>query len=181
MAVKRISIIELERCLKGGLGVTAIAKELGVTKGAISRKLKKMNVVAAPGITLYRPSGETRSLDMVGQFMLINKQANILLGKLVKACEKVESLPNDKIKRDPRDLLIKLFGEIKSQIDLWHEVEKTRFNILVVREFINELVTFLAEEVGEDARKRFSERINQNRSLRGIIEYPGLPISGIEG
>ncbi|MGO8989080.1 MAG: hypothetical protein ACLQGU_19700 [bacterium] len=179
---KKIHDDDLKRLATEGKGVSQIARELNCTKGAISKRLKRLGVVTVHRGTLYRPKGDTRSLDMISQFMLINKEANELLNKLIQACEKVESLPDGKIRlQDPRSLLIKLFGEIKTQIDLWHELEKTRFNILVVREFMNELVTFLAEEVGEDARKRFTDRINQRESLRGIIECPELPISGIEG
>lgn len=178
---KKIFDHDLKRLASEGKGVTAISKELNVTKGCISKRLKRLNCVVARRITLYRPDEKAGSINMIDQFILINKQANILLDKLVDACEKVESLPSDKIKlKDPRDLLIKLFGEIKSQIDLWHELEKTRFNAVVVREFMNELVRFLEEEVGEDARKRFTDRVNQNRTLRGVIECPELPISGAD-
>jgi hypothetical protein len=178
---KKIFDHDLKRLASEGKGVTAIARELNVTKGCISKRLKGLNCVVARRITLYKPPEDekTGSLNMIDQFILINKQANTLLNKLVDACEKVESLPGDKIKlKDPRELLIKLIGEIKSQVSLWHELEKTRFNVVVVREFINELIRFLEEEVGEDARKRFTDRVNQNRTLRGVIECPGLPISG---
>ena len=178
---RKIHDDDLKRLATQGKGVSQIAKELDVTKGAISKRLKRLGVVTTQGLTIYDPNNKVKALDMVSQFMVINNQANSLLSKLVEACEKVEALPDGKIKlRDPRDLLIKLFGEIKGQIDLWHELEKTRFNVMVVREFMNELVTFLAEECGEDARKRFTERINQRESLRGIIECPGLPVSGSE-
>lgn len=180
---KKIHAEDLKRLAAQGKGVTQISNELNVTKGAISKRLKSLGcVVTAPGLTLYRPDGNTSALDMVSQFMLINQQANTLLGKLVKACEKVESLPDSKIKlQDPRSLLIKVFGEIKGQIDLWHQLEKTRFNVLVVREFMNDLITFLGEECGEEARRRFTERVNQRESLRGIIDSPELSISGSEG
>lgn len=179
---RKIHDDDLKRLLSEGLGVRQMAKELSCSPGAISKRLKGLNcVVRRPGLSLYRPGGDVRALDMVSQFMLINKQANVLLGKLVKASENVENLPNQKSLQDPRSLLIKLMGEIKSQIDLWHELEKNRFNVLVVREFMNELVTFLAEEVGEDAKKRFIDRINERESLRGILASPEFPVSGIKG
>lgn len=168
---KKVLDHELKALANQGRSVTSIAKELNVTKSCISKRLKSLGCIAVKGITLFRPDGTAGSLNMIEQFSIINREANSLLNKLIKACEKAETLPGDGVKlKDPRELLIKLIGEIKSQIGLWHEVEKTRFNAVVVREFINELIRFLEEEVGEDARKKFTDRIDKNRALRGIIQ-----------
>ena len=121
---KKIFDHDLKRLAGQGKGVTAIARELNVTKGAISKRLKALNVVVARGMTLYRPAEKTRLFNMVDQFIFINEQANTLLNKLAKACDKVESLPSEVKLKDPRELLIKIVGEIKSQIGLWNELEE---------------------------------------------------------
>jgi len=185
-APKRISIPELQECLKEGLGVTAISKKLGITKGAVSKRLKRMgHVVAKRRMTIYQHEGSGAPvnlprINMIDQFVKINKEATDLLNKLLPVCQDMKGFA-PKNARDPYDLCVKLMGEVRSQVSLWHEMEKTWINLQTVKEFVGELVQALKEEIGNDAMERVRDRIEQIPALRGFLQRTGLSDSASEG
>jgi len=64
MSQRKFSNAELERLVNKGLGVSEIARQLGVATGTVSNRLKALNVAITKNVTLH-PAGEIvdRKLD----------------------------------------------------------------------------------------------------------------------
>jgi hypothetical protein len=184
---KRISTFDLEDCLKEGLGVTAISKKLGVTKGAVSKALKRIgHVVTKRNMTIYDPNGSfspvapPQKINMLEQFVQTNRETRELLNKLLPLCKKAE----DFTPKDPKDtyeLCIKLMGRLETQQGLYLEMERTWINYQTIKDFIWRLVQIFMEEAGRDATERVRNRIRQESAFGGVVERLGLSDSGSQG
>jgi len=86
MPKPKSSDTKLKQLVNDGLNCTQIAKQLGVTKGAVSQRLKTLNLAASKEVALVR-AGEVvrKELNTVAQLQKINDQANALLD-LLMAC-----------------------------------------------------------------------------------------------
>ncbi len=84
MGTYKFTDIELKQLLRRGLTCSAIAKHLGVSKAAVSVRLKKLKVAVSKDVTL-RSAGEIvrKELDTMGQLQKINRNANELLDLLM--------------------------------------------------------------------------------------------------
>lgn len=136
MKNKKNSHLELEELVRQGNGVSEIARKLGVTKGAISKRLKALNVAIAKDVTLYH-AGEIveKRINTIEQLQKINDYANELLDLLMprnrgdkEALQILESQVR-KVKgkwteeevseyrfKDPRELALKAMAEIRGQL-----------------------------------------------------------------
>jgi predicted transcriptional regulator len=75
---------KLKQLVNDGLNCTQIAKRLGVTKGAVSQRLKALNLAANKEIDLVRAADVVRKeLNTVEQLQKINDYANELLDLLM--------------------------------------------------------------------------------------------------
>jgi len=84
MARKKISFIELEQLVREGNGVSEIAKQIGVTKGAVSKALKKLNVGITKDVVLRSASEVVeKKINALEQLEKINSYANELLDLLM--------------------------------------------------------------------------------------------------
>ena len=82
---KKISNLELEQLVREGNGVSEIARKLGVTKGAVSKRLKALNVAITKDVTLHHAGDIVeKKLDAIGQLQKINDYANELLDLLMR-------------------------------------------------------------------------------------------------
>ena len=185
MAGKRISDLKLEQLLRDGNGVSQIARKLGVTKGAVSKRLKALNVAITKDVTL-RHAGEIveRRIDTLGQLQRINDHANELLDLLMRwnrgdkeALQILESqVRKVKIRgteeeiteyrfKDPRELALKAMAEIRGQLGLQLEIFKTLYDFEAVAEFQQEVLTEIGE-VSNDVREKIIQRLREKRALR---------------
>jgi hypothetical protein len=85
----KISNLVLEQLVREGNGVSEIARKLGVTKGAVTKRLKALDVAITKNVTL-RYAGELveRKIDTIGQLLKINDYANELLDGLMHSGSK---------------------------------------------------------------------------------------------
>ena len=88
MTTRKISTFELQKCFKAGLGVTETARQLGVTKGAISKRAKALN------ITLRRSTPKEDTIKDVVFFHagdIVTKEINAVeqLQKINVPCERI--------------------------------------------------------------------------------------------
>lgn len=191
MTVKRISILDLEKCIQEGCGVSEAARRLGVTKGAVSKKLKSLKIQTAKQVVFHH-TGEIveKKLDAIDQIKKINDYANELLDLLmrwnrgdkaalqilesqvrkVKVRGKEEELTEYRFK-DPRELALKAMAEIRGQISLQFEIIQGLYDMAAVSEFQKEVLEAIGE-VTPDVRKRIVENLKKRSFIRSTLELP---------
>ena len=140
---------------KEGLSQSAAAKELGVSRQAVSLRVRelrgrKTRVVAATKIAESIDAG----FDAMAQLTAINNRALEVL---------------DQAEGDP-ELCLKAIGEVRQQIKLASDIYERMFNIKVVHEFMG-IVSDTMKEVDPRVYKEFRKRINQHRSVRSAIKF----------
>jgi hypothetical protein len=198
MTTKRISTAELQKCFEAGLGVSETARQLNVTKGAISKRAKSL------GINLRRSTSKansikdvvlfhagdivTKEINAVKQLQKINSHANELLDLLMRwnrgddeALQILESQVR-KVKvrgseqeiteykfKDPRELALRAMQEIRGQIQLQFEIFSKLYDMESVAEFQEAILTTI-QEVEPDVRKRIIEKLKDRRILRSAIK-----------
>ena len=190
MSQMKISNIELEQYFREGLGVSEIARKVGVSKGTVSKRLKALNVAITKDVTL-RHAGEIveMKLDAIGQLQKINDNANELLDLLMRwnrgdetALQILESQVR-KVKvrgseeevteykfKDPRELALKAMAEIRGQLSLQMEIFKSLYDLAAVAEFQKEILTAIGE-VAPDVRDKIIHNLQKTRAIRSTLEF----------
>jgi len=191
----KISKEALQKCLEGGLSVTETARQLGVTKGAISKRAKALRITlkgkTSKDVVLFH-AGEivTRELNAVDQLHKINSHANELLDLLMRwnrgdneALQILESQVR-KVRvrgtdqelteyrfKDPRELAFRAMAEIREQLRLQFEMMKALYDMENVAAFQDEVLTAIGE-VAPDVRKQIIENLRKRGAIRKVIECP---------
>jgi predicted transcriptional regulator len=129
------------------------AKELGVTRQAVSKRLqelrgRKTRVVAAKKIE----QAVNTNFDAMTQLLDINKRTISLL---------------DEAEQNP-ELSLKCIAEIRNQIKLASDIYQTMYSIQVVDEFM-QTVTDILKDVDSDVFQEFKRKLNGHRSLRSAL------------
>lgn len=192
MSSKKISNLELDQLVREGNGVSEIARKLGVSKGAVSKRLKALNVAITRDVTLHH-AGEIveKKLDAIEQLQKINEYANELLDLLmgwnrgdeaalqilesqvrkVKVRGSEEEITEYKFK-DPRELALKAMAEIRGQLALQLEIFKALYDMAAVAEFQKEVLTAIGE-VAPDVRSSIIHNLQKARAIRSTLDFPG--------
>ncbi len=190
MGRRTISNLELEQLIREGNGVSAIARKLKVSKGAVSKRLKALKVAITRDVSLHHV-GEIveKKLDAIGQLQKINEFANELLDLLMRwnrgdegALQILESQVR-KIKvrgseeeiteykfKDPRELALKAMGEIRGQLNLQLEIFKCLYDMAAVAEFQKEILTAIGE-ASTDVRDKIIHNLQKTRAIRSTLEF----------
>lgn len=191
----RISKEALQKCLEGGLSVTETARQLGVTKGAISKRAKALRITlkgkTSKDVVLFH-AGEivTREINAVDQLHKINSHANELLDLLMRwnrgDSEALQILESQVRKvrvrgtdqelteyrfKDPRELAFRAMAEIREQLRLQFEMMKALYDMENVAAFQDEVLTAIGE-VAPDVRKQIIENLRKRGAIRKVIECP---------
>ena len=186
----KVSNIELERLVRQGLGVSEIARKVGVSKGTVSSRLKALNVAITKNVTLHH-AGEIvdRKLDAIGQLQKINDYANELLDLLMRwnrgdeeALRILESQVR-KVKvrgseeevteykfRDPRELALKAMAEIRGQLALQLEILKALYDMSAVAEFQKEVLEAIGN-ASPELRDKIIHNLQKTRAIRSTLEF----------
>jgi len=192
MGGKKISNLELEQLIKEGNGVSEIARKLKVSKGAVSKRLKALNVAITRDVTLHH-AGEIveKKLDAIEQLQKINEYANELLDLLMRwnrgdegALQILESQVR-KVKlrgseeeiteykfKDPRELALKAMAEIRGQLTLQLDIFKALYDMAAVAEFQKEVLMAIGE-VSSDVRSKIIHNLQKARAIRSTLDFPG--------
>jgi len=188
--MKKISNLELEQLIREGNGVSEIARKLGVTKGAVSKRLKALKAAITKDVTLHH-AGEIieKKLDAVGQLQKINENANELLDLLMRWSRgdeealRILETQTRKVKvkgteeevteyrmKDPRELALKAMTEIRGQLNLQLEIFKTLYDMNAVAEFQREVLETI-REVAPDVRDKIIHSLQKARIIRSTLEF----------
>ena len=170
MAGKRISDLKLEQLLRDGNGVSQIARKLGVTKGAVSKRLKALNVAITKDVTL-RHAGEIveRRIDTLGQLQKINDQANSLLDRAMMVV-RGELVADPQASEAPQDTALKAMKEVRGQLSLQLDIYKTLFDSESIQQFQQEVLSAIGE-VSNDVREKIIQRLREKRAIRSLARF----------
>ena len=177
--------------VREGNGVSQIARKMGMTKGAVSKALKRMNVAVSKDIALRSaPEVVAQKVNTLEQLGKINTYANELLDLLMKwnrgdaeALQILEGQVSKKKVRigdqeefikeykfsDPRQLALRAMSEIRSQLHLQMELFKTLYNAEEVANFqkiVLEEIAYVAPEV----RDRILQRLTDRRFTKSTLQ-----------
>ena len=186
----------MKELLDGGVKPADIAREMGVSRPAVSRMLKKMGRAMAVTTTAVAPRIVKKQLNALEQLQKINDYANELLDlvmrwnrgeevalqilesqvKLVKVGQGngVEWIKEYKFK-DPREIALKAMLEIRGQLGLQLEIFKTLYGAEGQQEFQAEVLRIIGE-FDPDARIRLLRRLDYLRQLRKSYDPRGTGV-----
>jgi len=138
-----------------GKNQSEAARELGITRQAVSRRLQQLRgkttrVLAAKGIdqVIYK------KLDSISQLKRINDRAHELL---------------DELEDNPK-LQIKVMAEIRGQLKLQLEIFQTLYSLQAAEEFQHAVLETL-KEVSPDVRNRVIRKLNEKRVVRSALRF----------
>lgn len=187
----KILMDDLKGLLLEGYGVSEIAQKLGVTKGAVSKRIKKIGAAINRDIVL-RHAGDVveRKLDTLKQLQKINDNANELLDLLMRwgrgdegALQILESqVRRVKVKgtdeeiteyrfKDPRELSLKAMAEIRGQLKLQFEIFQGLYDMRAVAEFQAEVLEAIGA-VAPETRNRIVSALQGRRAIRSTLDFP---------
>jgi hypothetical protein len=181
---------ELKRLVRRGLSCSAIAERLGVSKGAVSMRLKAMNLAITKDVAL-RNAGDVveREINALDQLQKINAHANEILDLLMRwqrgepeALQILESQvryvkvngeeePVKEFKfKDPRELCLKAMQEIRGQLKLQLEIFQCLYDVKQVAAFQEEVLNAIGQ-AAPDIRDNIIKNLQQHRAIRSTLEF----------
>jgi biotin operon repressor len=175
---------------KEGKSQSEAARELGVSRQAVNRRLQEIRgkttkVVVAKKIEQV----VDHKIDAIEQLTRINEYANEILDLLMRwnrgddeALQVLESqvtskkirigneeLEVQKVKfKDPRELALKAMAEIRGQLKLQLEIFQALFSLQAAEEFQNVVLETIAE-VEPKVRNEILRRLNDKRAVRSAV------------
>jgi DNA-binding transcriptional regulator GbsR (MarR family) len=167
--------LQLEQLFREGNGVSQIARILGVSKGTVSKRLKKLNIGIAHNISLYH-AGEIvkKEINAAEQLLKINDTANTLLDRLMKVIEgdqeelkKIAPLLGGK--SGPIEAAVKIKAEIRQQLRLQLEIFQALYDMQAVAEFQKEVLEAIGNAEPE-VRDRIIQNLTKARALRSTFD-----------
>ena len=152
---KKMNDTKLIRLIDSGSTQAEAARELGVSRQAVSKRLIELRgrttkVMATKKIEQV----VEQRLDAVDQLHKINVEANRLLNEL-------EQTP---------ELKLKVMAEIRGQLRLQLDIFQTLYDMKAVQEFQQEVLSAIGE-ADKETRNAIIDRLNQKRVIRKSIRF----------
>jgi predicted transcriptional regulator len=191
MGTFKFTDIELKQLVRRGLTGSAIAKHLGVSKAAVSVRLKALNIAMSKDVTIRSAHKIVdREINALDQLQKINRDANELLDLLMRwnrgddealqilktqvrkvkigKGENAEEITEYKFK-DPRELALKAMQEIRGQLKLQLDIFQALFDMQAVQQFQAEVLEVI-ESVSPEARDEIIRRLTERNALRSALD-----------
>jgi len=138
-----------------GMNQSEAARELGVTRQAVSRRLQQLRGKTTKVIATKKIEEVIdRKLDLISQLEKINAEANRLLDEL----------------EDSPGLKIRVMAEIRGQLELQLKILQTVYSLQEAQSF-QETVLKVIGEVEPSVRKAIIDKLNQQRAVRSAVKY----------
>jgi transposase-like protein len=172
MGKGKISILQLEQMVREGNGVSEIARKLGVSKGAVSKRLKDLRVGITKDFVLRSaPQIVDRQLNAMDQLKRINGLINNELNYIEK---NIETAIGDQ-RKELQDQRLRHVAEVRKQLGLLLDIAQALYNAEEVAAFQQSVL----EEIGHAApevRDKILQRLNERRAIRSTIGFgnPGI-------
>jgi predicted transcriptional regulator len=178
MSKPKFSDTKLKQLVNDGLNCTKIAKRLGVSKGAVSQRLKSLKLSVSKDITLIR-AGEVvrKEINAVSQLQKINDHANGLLDLMmvcVNGDEAAKEAAAAKLgpmgRGDPKELALKCMQEIRSQLKLQLEIFQTLYDMQAVADFQREVLQAIGD-ADLETRDRIIRNLQERSAIRTALDF----------
>jgi predicted transcriptional regulator len=171
---------KLKQLVSEGLTVSQISKRLGVSKSAVSKRLRSLNIAMSKEVALVR-AGEVvrKELNTVAQLQKINDHANELLDLLMACVNGDETAKAEAAARlgpvgpgskDPKELALKCMQEIRSQLKLQLDIFQALYDVQAIAEFQRSVLEEI-KSVEPEIKNRIVQRLKDARALRSIVEF----------
>lgn len=167
MPALKTDIEKLKELHSKGLSVTAMAHELGVHKGTVSKQLKKLNLAVATEVIRPKVAEKfvKRNDAATQHLMFLADKAKSELDWIEKTIP-----PKDtKQYREWQEQKLKFCAEMRKLISSMADIGYKLFHTAEVKEILE----IILEEIGyesKDCQKRIYERIERRRAVR----FPSL-------
>ena len=180
---------QLLQLIRNGDTVTEAARKFGVSKVAVSNRLKRLNIAINRNVTIRAAHKIVdREINALDQLQKINRDANEMLDLLMRwsrgeedALQILESQVR-KIKvrgqeeeiteyrfKDPRELALKAMQEIRGQLKLQLEIFQVLFDMQAVQQFQTEVLEVIGS-VSTEARDEIIRRLTERNALRSALD-----------
>lgn len=184
---RKFSDFELGERLRQGKGVTEIAREFGVNKGSVSRRINQLKLGFSKNVTLHH-AGEIvkKEINAAEQLLKINATANQLLDMLMKIVEGVSSKDEkdracafDELehvsellggKSGVLDAAIKIKAEIRQQLNLQLNIFQSLYDMEAVAAFQREVLEIIGN-VSPAVRDNIVEALSARGSIRSALGW----------
>ena len=167
MPKKKISLIQLEQLVSEGNGVSQIARKLGVTKGAVSKAIKRLNIAFTKDVALRTaPKIADKKIDAMGQLTRVNDLINDELN-YIQTIIQTTSGPE---RKELQAQQLKHVAEVRKQLGLLLNIAEALYNAEEVAAFQQ----IVLEEIGNaapDVRDRILHRLHERRAIRSTLEF----------
>jgi predicted transcriptional regulator len=155
MDPKKINNMKLIRLIDSGSTQAGAARELGVSRQAVSQRLIELRgrttkVMATKKIEQV----VDQRLDAVEQLNKINTEANRLL---------------DELEQTP-ELKLKVMAEIRGQLRLQLDIFQTLYDMQAVKEFQQEVLSAIGE-ADKETRNAIINKLNESRAIRSAVKF----------
>jgi DNA-binding Lrp family transcriptional regulator len=155
MTTKKLSTAGLLRRVDAGESFAEIAKDAGVSRQAIQKRVRKLRGRTTKAIAVGKVEKIVdQKIDAVGQLSLINERALQLLDEA----------------EDNPELRLKAMAEIRNQLRLQLEIYSTLYDLRAVAEFQDAVLTTISE-VSPDVRERIIRKLNQRQAIRAAVRF----------
>jgi len=189
MRVSRIDDKQLLQLIKNGCTVVEVARRMGVSRRAVYKRLKDLNIAINRHIAIRAAHKIVdREINALDQLQKINRDANELLDLLmrwnrgedealrviesqvrkIKIRGQEEEIPEYKFK-DPRELALKAMQEIRGQLKLQLEIFQALFDMQAVQQFQAEVLEVIGS-VSTEARDEIIRRLTERNALRSSLD-----------
>jgi len=177
---------------KEGQSQSSAAKELGVSRQAVSQRLQELRGKTTKCIVAKKVEQVVdQKLDAIEQLQKINDYANEMLDLLMRlnrgedeALQILESqVATKKVRvgdqeefvkefkfKDPRELALKAMSEIRGQLKLQLEIFQALFDMRAVEEFQQEVLEAIGQ-VSPEIRNAIISNLNQKRAIRSVVKF----------
>jgi len=198
MLKPKIDRVKLAEMLRAGKRPAECARFFGVSKAAITKAKKELNISVVKNVALENAHKVVdKNLNAIDQLAKINGYANELLDLLMRwnrgddeALQILESQVK-KVKRgskeepeevleyrlkDPRELALKAMAEIRGQLSLQLEIFATLYDLQAVADFQREVLEAIGE-VDARTRDKIIRRLKENGALRPTCQVDRSAVS----
>ncbi len=169
MPTRKISDDKLFQLIKDGNSPAEIARKMGVTKSAISKRLKSLNMAITKDVTFRKVDKIIRKeINAIDQLQKINAHANEVLERAMRVI-RGEETSQDGMQRDPREVALKAMQEIRGQLKLQLDIFQVLYDMRAVAEFQQEVLEAIGD-ASPEVREKIIRNLQERKAVRSTLE-----------
>ena len=169
----KVDAAALQQFLDAGHSQAEAALHFGVSKAAISQRVKQSRIATSKVVALERAAQVVdQKLNANDRLLRVQR---VIDEELSWAVEQAKAPGADRAAL--QDTVLRLAAEVRQQLALQLSISRTLVDLRVVREFQQSVIRTIAEESPEAAR-RIVDRLKAQRALRQSATLMGLDGSG---